>query len=162
VTALVTYGLIYRPLLVRESEMTAIRSSAEDREHQIRMLSKQLHFAQNEIEVLQSPYQQLFSFIPFASSASGHFFWDKKRQEAHVYLLNLGQPEPGHRYVLWLKGQPEQLRSWPLDVDSNGDAALLLELGIVNWREAVVSEESSLRDLTSPSSRVLLRSSLSS
>ncbi|HEY0008093.1 MAG TPA: anti-sigma factor [Tepidisphaeraceae bacterium] len=95
------------------------------------LLQSRNDLLQSRNQLLGRPDVQLVSLGGGAPqpSAGGRIFWDRQRQEWHVYVFDLKAPAPGKTYELWfITPDEKKIPAGTFDVDANGRAELIVKV----------------------------------
>ena len=90
--------------------------------------------------------------------ASGKIFWDKQKNDWHVYVFDLKPPAPGQEYELWfITPQQKKVPAGTFTVDASGSASMVVQVpaGLGPIAVAAVTNEP-LGGLPQPSGSVQL------
>ena len=103
-----------------------------------------MHEKTSMIQTDQLQYVKLAGDTTLQPKAHGRVFWDKDKNDWHVYVFDMAPPPPGKTYELWfITPNQTKIRAGLIEVDAKGKGSLTVKVpaNIPDIAVAAVTDE---------------------
>lgn len=106
--------------LIEQTDRLKLLSALADSNRQLADIRQTFGSEQLKLVGLTAPDQ---------SAAAGRVFWDREKNEWHVYVFNLKPPENGRTWELWyITPNQTKIRAGVFDTDASGRGSLVVQI----------------------------------